>query len=161
MNLIKQMILSWLWKVGYKAGKTIATFGKSIFSDAVMQGIKKEVETSTSFTTQNLESTLSDLGEGWASGLVDENNEPVHLSDMEPSEMVEIFSSMFADIDDNGHVGSVSESWAAAEALFASQGWIVTTEDSNAVFMKNDANGDQVTMTVNMGDGTLVTDDDK
>ena len=128
MNAIKKMILTWLWKIGYKAGLSVASLGDNIFSDAVMQGIKTHIENETSFSTESLATTLGNLDETWAANLLDAADGSVMWEDMGAQNMMEIFSGMFADTDAEGRTGDSSDSFKAAQALFDSREdlWIIT-----------------------------------
>lgn len=161
MNAIKKMILTWLWKIGYKAGLSVASLGDNIFSDAVMQGIKTHIENETSFSTESLATTLGNLDETWAANLLDAADGSVMWEDMGAQDMMEIFSSMFADADENNTTGAASDSFQAADALFQSQGWIPTTEGENYVYAKTDADGNSISMSINMNTGELADGDDK
>ena len=158
MNAIKKMILTWLWKIGYKAGKAMASFGDNIFSDAVMQGVKTHIETQTSFSTDSLESTLQVLSDDWAAGIVDEANGTPMLSDMTGQDMMDTFVGMFAD-ETAGMSGDGTASYDAAFALFSNHAnWTFVHGHAGVEFIATD---DGSMFTINPADGTLVDGDDK
>ena len=124
MNLqdLKNKVIAWFWKLGYKLGNTIGNLGKGLVDEAFAAGFKD-----TAFQTLDMSTLLDNTGRAMDEAIAAmASNADVDVSDLGTLDFKNVFVELFEEKSSHLLATDAADGYAAAHAIFVAQTWIVT-----------------------------------